>query len=157
MSLASQRGFSVTRPYGDSDPYDVLLQRKGYFIRVQIKSAAHIHKRTKSYAVPLGRYGKGRPAMRYTPEEIDWLAVYVIPCDTWYLFPACIFAVKTRTYVRPDRKTHRYEPYREAWHLLDQPPQKKRCEDCEYGPKNVGDILAVAAPCDRCRPALRTL
>ncbi len=167
MSAASLRGFSVSRPFGDSDRYDVAVEHGGRFIRVQVKSTSSSHGDRKGYICCAygSRFG-GHTA--YAPEDVDILAVYVIPRDVWYLFPPAIFSNRFSIYLRPDLPQHRYQPYREAWHLLTEidartnkeevtttkPPAQtqprtlhkpaRRCEDCFYGPNNVGDIHAIA-------------
>ena len=57
----------------------------------------------------------------YSPEQTDFLAAYVIPCDAWYIIPAR--AIKPGTlclnlYPHRRRNRGRYEQFREAWPLL---------------------------------------
>jgi hypothetical protein len=41
MAEAVQRGFNVMRPWGESARYDVLLERNGRYLRVQVKSTTY--------------------------------------------------------------------------------------------------------------------
>jgi hypothetical protein len=38
MTRAAERGFNVSKPWGDSARYDVSLEHNGRFLRVQVKS-----------------------------------------------------------------------------------------------------------------------
>ena len=55
--------------------------------------------------------------------EIDFIAVYIIPEDTWYILPVrevenrLMLLFRPKGYPRPDPYAH----YREAWHLLREP------------------------------------
>jgi hypothetical protein len=58
-----------------------------------------------------------RPIPRH---EIDFLAAWIIPEDTWYIIPlAAIGSVTSLLFRRKrDPKPGLYDAYREAWHLL---------------------------------------
>ena len=85
--------------------------------RVQVKCSTQLndglyhlnaHRRTGGRAVP------------YLPGEIDFLAAYIIPEDTWYIIPLEAFLGSTSLLFRrcADPKPGLYDAYREAWHLL---------------------------------------
>src|SRR5580693_1153217 len=40
MARAAERGFSVSKPWGESQAYDVTVESGGKFLRVQVKSTA---------------------------------------------------------------------------------------------------------------------
>jgi hypothetical protein len=54
----------------------------------------------------------------YTAEDIDYFAVYVLPLDLWYIFPARTLAGLSNVVLSPHRKGHKYERYMENWWLL---------------------------------------
>ncbi|MGA9307953.1 MAG: hypothetical protein WBW31_21325, partial [Candidatus Sulfotelmatobacter sp.] len=62
-------------------------------------------------------------AVPYTLAEIDFFAAYVIPEDSWFIFPLTHILGATAVTLSPKRrrKPHINNPYREAWHLLRQP------------------------------------
>jgi hypothetical protein len=66
------------------------------------------HRRTGGRAVP------------YLPGEIDFLAAFIIPENTWYIIPLHAFLGSTSLLFRrrTDPKPGLYDAYREAWHLL---------------------------------------
>lgn len=59
----------------------------------------------------------------YAESEIDFLAVLVIPEDTWYILPVREVLERRTLFFRPNgcAGTDPYAYYREAWHLLRQP------------------------------------
>jgi hypothetical protein len=114
MAQAAERGFNVSKPWGDSAPYDVALETLGKFLRIQVKST--------DCRGPRGYTCNFRPGPRslpYTAEQMDFFAAYVIPEDMWYILPVEIPVGMTGNLLfNPQRKGQRYESYIEAWHLL---------------------------------------
>jgi PD-(D/E)XK endonuclease len=126
MYRAASHGFGVARPYGDSHPYDILLQHGRRLLRIQVKSC---FKRDPGayhtgFSIHVSRnLGQGKSS--YSLEEIDFIAAFVAPHDTWYLIPVgALGQTKSiRLYPATKRLKRRggfYEQYREAWHLLKQ-------------------------------------
>jgi hypothetical protein len=74
------------------------------------------------YRVNAHRRINGR-AVPYKLSEIDFFAAYVIPEDSWFIFPLPHILGMTALCLSPkrNRKRHPSTPYREAWHLLHQP------------------------------------
>jgi len=72
---------------------------------------ANAHRRINGRAVP------------YTLAEIDFFVAYVIPEDSWFIFPLPHILGSTAVTLSPKRrrKPHVNDRYREAWHLLYQP------------------------------------
>jgi hypothetical protein len=165
---AASLGFAVSKPYGDSERYDFILDaradlnlirpdkalpfrnknlsfhnkelsfravasvrkanasrgeepavsrpRNNSLHRIQVKCSTQLlnglyrinaHRRTGGRAVP------------YLASEIDFLAAFIIPEDTWYIIP--IHAVRATSLLfrrKNDRRPGLYDQYREAWHLL---------------------------------------
>ncbi len=58
----------------------------------------------------------------YQESDFDYLAVYVIPKDTWYIIPSDVATKRIAIRVCPGNPKNQYEGYREAWHLLRQSP-----------------------------------
>jgi len=59
---------------------------------------------------------------QYHPSDFDYLAAYIIPKDAWYIIPFALLGPQSSIRVWPGHKSNRYERYREAWHLLREPP-----------------------------------
>ena|SRR5947207_10053606 len=115
---AANLGFSVARPYGDSNRYDLIVDSGKRLLRVQVKSTVRVCR--GGYSVhSTGSPNRAIPA--YTAEEIDFLAAYIIPMDIWYIVPVIAFTPRTCLQLYPGgcrKNAGRYEQYREAWHLL---------------------------------------
>jgi hypothetical protein len=116
LARATDLGMTVIRPWGDSFHYDMVVEWEGSLLRVQVKST--IRRRCNSYYFTL------RGAIRrYTRDDFDFLAAYLIPEDTWYIIPSEVALTNiNQICITPGSSTSRYEPYREAWPLL-----KEKC------------------------------
>jgi hypothetical protein len=128
---ATEQGLTLARPCGDCAPYDFLVacperaitdqracperansDRRGHFFRVQVKCT--LYKREKnSYKCHLDHNG-----IPYTPNQIDFIAAYVIPADTFYILPLAATNHQPDILLSPHKKNSKYAPYQEAWHLL---------------------------------------
>ncbi len=110
MRKAIALGFSVAKPWGESDRYDVIINDRDIFWRVQVKSvwggSRYCVKTTGHRRVP------------YTADEIDFLVAYVNPKNVWYVLPISQIASRKHLYLRPFRWKSKYEQYRDAWHLF---------------------------------------
>jgi hypothetical protein len=110
MARASEHGLSISKPWGESCRYDVIVGHGGKFLRVQVKST--VCRKRKSYAYHVN----GRP---YTRGEIDFIAIYIIPKNIWYIFPADVISKFTRNVIMsPHMKVSNHGASIEAWHLL---------------------------------------
>jgi len=145
MAAAAQRRFTVSKPWGDTRPYDVGIEYKQNFLRVQVKS-------TTMRSGP-GYLCQFKPNHRkrcdYSLNQIDLFAAYVIPEDVWYLIPAALLLGKRRKtiamlcpVVTPAKNaSYCYEPYREAWNLL-----KKSREELLQCARNYAALLKARRP-----------
>lgn len=119
MRKAASLGFFVARPWGDSDRYDVVVRSGKIFWRVQIKSVRSKAPGRNYYCARTVSHFK----MSYTAEEIDFLAAYIFPEDTWYIFPVAVVEGHKSVCLVPSRKRAKFEPYREAWKLMRPEPE----------------------------------
>ncbi len=133
MARAAQHCFAVSKPWGDTQAYDVGIEHEENFLRVQVKST--VVKCGAGYrCMFLPNHRKKRD---YSIDQIDLFAAYVIPEDAWYLIPAVLLLGQRRRtmamlcpVVEPAKKaSYIYEGYREAWNLL----KKRRSELLNYG------------------------
>jgi hypothetical protein len=109
LAKASSLGFGVAKPWGDSERYDFILDSGAHCWRVQVKST---ESRVKSrYRVKAAGW-----KARYTPDEIDFLVVYIVPENLWYVVPVEACASRQCLQFYPHRGGKgRLEQYREAW------------------------------------------
>jgi hypothetical protein len=111
VTVAAGLGFTVAKPWGDSARYDVTVENEGRFLRMQVKSTEQWT--GTSYVCQLHMCDR-----LYTAEEIDYFAVYVLPEDVWYIFPARTLAGLGAVVLSPHRARHKYQRYMENWWLL---------------------------------------
>ena len=116
MAEAAQRGLHVSKPWGDSERYDVAVEHNGDFQRIQIKSV--LGRKGPPYRCALHTANSAHPT--YQRHEVDFFAVYLIRENLWYILPVqVVLDCASRTLqFSPAKKAHRHQPYKEAWHLL---------------------------------------
>lgn len=113
MIRVIERGFTASKPWGDSSRFDVAIERHGHFLRVQVKST--IARAYGGYVVAI----KSSRCQYYTRHQLDFFAVYLIPEDVWYILPAkVVIGLRGHFLLAPNRHPQKYEDYKEAWHLL---------------------------------------
>ena len=123
MARAAAHGLTVSKPWGDSARYDFIVEQRAVFRRVQVKSTLQTAKHKNG---PRGAYlcntisrGPGGKVRTYSPAEVDFFALFVIPLDLWYIVPlAELRPVPYALLLDTTRPGNRYFKYLEAWHLL---------------------------------------
>lgn len=113
MTRAAKRGFTVSKPHGDSNRYDVGIEMSGRFKRVQVKGTDC--READRYNCCLA----GSKRMTYTVKQIDYFAIYLLEEDLWYIFPVKRLAGRRGVTICPHRKKNTHARYREAWDLLN--------------------------------------
>ncbi|MFY9744273.1 MAG: group I intron-associated PD-(D/E)XK endonuclease [Candidatus Sulfotelmatobacter sp.] len=125
IAKAVGMGFVVAKPWGDSEPYDFIVNPKKsfYFWRVQVKSAhtvgadggcsfrAHDHEQ-KSYTV----------------EDIDALVAYARPMNAWYVMPVRVVEELKSLMLYPESRKlrSRFERWREKWEVFRRAARRGR-------------------------------
>ena len=139
LHKAASLGFSVSKPWGDSDRYDFIVETGGRFWRVQVKTASRVGE--GAYSIHACGSDPGRV---YTCDEIDFLVAYIVSENLWYVLPVEIFTRIRHVKFHPFRKKplSRYEIYREAWHYLQNPGPIVDPNDSDAGQNN-GSKLEV--------------
>ena len=117
MAAAAEHGLSATKPWGDALQYDFVVERAGRFTRVQVKSTGH--KCKAGYRCHVRRC-RGP----YGADPFDFVAVYLVPVDIWYLIPEPVMQGRTSVLLYPQLEGSKYWPYLEAWELLTVKPRK---------------------------------
>lgn len=118
LSRATSRGFTVSKPWGDTAKYDFVVERSGALHRVQVKSTYRRVRGSKAYLCNIV-HGGARTQRAYTTEEADFFALFVIPEDAWYILPLDqVRRARWALFLNPRDRRNLYFPYLEAWHLL---------------------------------------
>jgi hypothetical protein len=113
MTRAAKRGCVVSKPWGDSARYDVGIEQDGRFKRVQVKGTDC--REGDGYNCHLA----GPKLKTYTVKQIDYLAIYLLREDIWYIFPAKRLMGQGSVMLSPHSEGSEHERYKEAWELLD--------------------------------------
>jgi hypothetical protein len=112
LHKAASLGFSVSKPWGESDRYDFIVDCGGHCWRVQVKSAHTIPKNGYTF------HACGNlPGQTYTAKEIDFFVAYIVPADAWYVLPIDVFSTIRSVKLFPSSKRPTrspFEKYREA-------------------------------------------
>ena len=115
LAVAAALGLRVSKPWGESSRYDLIVDTGKRLLRVQVKSAHRA-----------GEYGgytfhaHGNSSRVYGADEIDVLAAYVVPVGAWYLFPVEEFRKYKAMKLFPEsrRRRSKFEKFREAWRMM---------------------------------------
>ena len=111
MTRAAEQGLMVSKPWGDSAPYDLMIECRGRGLRVQVKSTSC--KRNNLYFCHVMSR-----RVSYSKSEVDFIAAYVVPVEVWYIIPINAFGGQGDLALAPDCETSKYYRYQEAWQLL---------------------------------------
>src|SRR5437588_13114568 len=124
MARAAGKGFTVSKPWGDSARYDYIVESCGRFRRVQVKSTLHYVgdrpdcSRRAYLCGTNSRTNKGK-LRAYRAQDVDFFACFIIPLDLWYIVPVRDMSrARFAALLDPGRPANRYSRYLEAWHLL---------------------------------------
>ncbi len=105
-------------------PYDIGVDLKGKFIRIQIKSA-WFNAQDQCYAVDARRTKTNRRRMlrkRYSADDFDFAIIYIDELDVCYIIPADEFSSYRSTVTIVEMSTRQHKPkssmYKERWNLL---------------------------------------
>jgi PD-(D/E)XK endonuclease len=120
LHKATSLGFMVARPWRNIYCYDFIVEGGRNLWRVQVKTTTSM--KNGLYKINLSRIDN-RVSRPYAESEIDFVAAYVMPEETWYVLPVREVVGHEGIGFRPKgfRRLDIWAPYREAWHLLRQP------------------------------------
>jgi hypothetical protein len=118
LRKAMGMGFLVSKPWGDSDRYDFVVDTGGRLWRVQVRST-ETRLGARGYAVHASVY-VGRKIVGLTAKDIDVLVGYIVPKNLWYVVPVRAFVPRKNLWFYPDgsKKGAMFEKYREAWWVM---------------------------------------
>jgi PD-(D/E)XK endonuclease len=134
MARAAERGLQVSKPWGESASYDFVVEHGTRCVRVQVKSIMHKRDRGHHCTVRGGKQGT------YAENSFDFLAVYLISLDQWYIIPTAQVGGQKNLFLSPNLKNSKYGQYKEAWPLLrgnQRGGTVDRIEACAAGTQSV--------------------
>src|SRR5580692_10786086 len=98
MTRATELGLRVIKPWGDNSAYDLAIDYLGHFLRIQVKCTQQ--KRWNSYRCCIAANG-----VPYRPDQIDFIAAFVIPADTGTSSPSAPSPTNPKSSSAPTAKT----------------------------------------------------
>ena len=118
LAKAMSLGFTVSKPYGDTSPFDFIVTLGARTWRVNVKSTWE-RQRNGEYRIRVGGCSTFGPR-RYRKGEVDFVVGYVMREDAWYVIPMGAIPTRFTIDLKPHlgRRGGRFEKYREAWGLL---------------------------------------
>ena len=119
LARAAAQGLTVSRPWGESAPYDAVVENSSKLYRVQVKSTTF--RQCGAYKCITVLREKGGVIVPYKRSQIDFFAFYLIPEDLWYIIPVSKLFGKRAVCLNPEDRKSPYFCYLEAWHLLRGP------------------------------------
>jgi len=119
MRKAASLGLSVAKPWGEGERYDIIVRVENVCWRVQVKSVLAKSPAKPHYRIKTSTGGGAHSRIiLYSAKDIDFLAAYIIPEDSWYIFPATVIEPRKIMCITPGSKRSKFEKYREAWKLM---------------------------------------
>jgi hypothetical protein len=122
---ALQRNWGVSRPIGNSLPYDLVIDVEGELRKIQVKSA-WLDETSGNYLIDCRRTKTNRRKMlrsRYESNDFDFAIVFIPPVNVFYVLPIRDFLAykSTITFVEKEKRQRKPQShkFREAWHLLE--------------------------------------
>lgn len=111
-----KRNYSVSKPFGDNDSYDFIVDNSSLLYKVQVKRVSNFSTKTRSY--PLHCKKGPRKKLNYSVNEVDVFAFYVEPEKAWYLFKnKAQKIVHVFPHIRDSKS--KYEEYRDNWNVFN--------------------------------------
>ena len=117
-----EQGAHVLRPIGDRLPYDLVVEYRGRFIKIQVKRA---WLRGKAYIVDSRRTKTNRRRMLRKPYQcgdFDYAIVHIPDGKIVYIMPILEFLSYRSEITFIENSSRQRRPrswkFREAWHLL---------------------------------------
>lgn len=113
MLLNHELGYIVSKPFGDNAKYDLIVDNGIKLERVQVKSTSRKDKSggmdCYNCLVCSGRDSK----QQYSEQDVDCIAIYIIPEDVWYKIPVNEIKGKTvKLYPHRIPRKSTYEKYK---------------------------------------------
>jgi hypothetical protein len=119
LMKAMNMGYLVSKPWGDSDRYDFIVDVGGRLSRVQVRSTEYLAG-PRGWAVHSSVY-VGKKIVGLKAKDIDVLVAYIVPKNLWYVVPVRAFAPRKNLWFYPDgsKKGSMFEKFREAWEVME--------------------------------------
>lgn len=105
---AIRRGWKVLLPSNDHKSFDLLLEKDGQFIKIQVKST---QKEKVDY-----RY-KFSLNIIYDKSQVDYMALYLHDIKMFFIIPFFLISVQKYISIYPFNLKSKFNPYKDNWNL----------------------------------------
>jgi hypothetical protein len=112
---AMRPGYALSKPLGNIQRYDYVVEGSGKLWRVQVKTTAHME--AGLYALRTRCFTHQRQGA-YTAADIDFLVAYIMPEDCCYIFPVSVVAGRTSIMLRPKEFIRKRYYHRDPYHAI---------------------------------------
>lgn len=121
---ATKKGLVVSKPFGDNQKYDFIVDSGGKLSRVQIKSCYVKAKLKRGHGA---RYydvnaacGNGDRSVRksYQAKDVDFLVLFIKESYDFYIIPIKYVKDLKRISIFPDSTESKWSKFRGSWHVL---------------------------------------
>ena len=112
------QGWSVAHPFGDNEPFDLLVNKGERFLRLQVKATLEQHKykcNRPHYQFQLA-HGQSSKT-RYTADQVDFFVCCALDSHRFWILPFSAATVITLKIYNGEGS--RFRPYEDAWDLLE--------------------------------------
>jgi hypothetical protein len=121
---ALKRGWNVLRPVGDNLPYDLVFEKNGQFVKIQVKCAWWDASK-KNYVIDNRRTKANRRRMirsLYQASDFDFALAYIPDKHIFYIYPVSMFTQFGSEIHMVESEKRQRKPKsnvcRDAWHLV---------------------------------------
>ena len=116
--IATEMGLIVSKPFGDNQPYDFIVDNGNDLLKIQVKSTNTIDSSTRSSRYRINPT-KGNRVKEIYGNSIDYMACYIIELDKWYIIPSVYITGKSiNLYPHRDDYNGKFDRYLNMWELI---------------------------------------
>ena len=113
MLLNHSLGYTIAKPFGDNAKYDLIVEVDNKLQRIQVKSTKSKDISTGTDCYRCNVCSGASVKKMYSDNDIDFVAIYVIPEDAWYKIPVNEIKSKSvRLYPHRKSRNESFEKYR---------------------------------------------
>lgn len=89
MLAFMREGFAVLRPFSDTERYDLVIERGGQCLKIQVKTGRLSNGTIRYHLQSQTNYKLKKPTSYRTYEkEVDFIVIYCFDLDQLYILPA---------------------------------------------------------------------
>lgn len=114
------KGWAVSLPVGDNDPFDIIANREGKIRRIQVKTTLGIHEYPTSRPHYQFQLAKGKSSKtRYNGGQIDFFVCCALDSLRFWVIPLTETGTVTAKIYSGTGNKSRFAKFEDAWGLLD--------------------------------------